>query len=335
MALHRLGGAVTGKVAALACCVGMAIGALTGCAGQSTKAVREPQTVVVATETAPSPIAAHAPAFVLHGTEERYNRIGRVQALGSGRDTTVGIDPDEPVVYADTRPFETERGTYTNLVYRVHFSDLPFSLIPFHLGAGKHVGVLVVLTMDTHQQVLLVTLAQTCGCYAVTIPTRSLPVDRYPDDWPAGPLRVYGERLPALLPSIGRDERLHVVIRGEVHRVMDLQVGLKSAATAEQVHPAALLPLAALKQLPLTDGGRTSWYYTEWPLAGHVKGAIKPWETLLLSLVSLDLFVGMDKEYGDTAESGNPFYTSLLPWNRTASDMNDFAAYLRFNGWKL
>ena len=90
-----------------------------------------------------------------------------------------------------------------------------------------------------------------------------------------------------------------------------------------------------MKQLPLDDGSVSSFYYSGWPLAGHVKGAIKPWESLLLSLVSLDLFIGMDTEYGETAVSGNPFYTSLKPWNRSASDMNDFAAYPRFNGWKL
>jgi len=43
----------------------------------------------------------------------------------------------------------------------------------------------------------------------------------------------------------------------------------------------------------------------------------------------------MDKEYGDTHESGNPFHTSLKPWNRHNSDMNDFSGYLRFNGWRL
>ena len=71
-----------------------------------------------------------------------------------------------------------------------------------------------------------------------------------------------------------------------------------------------MLELDALKKLPLEDGGLTSLYYSDWPLSGHVKGAIKPWESLLLSVVSLDFFVGMDKEYGDTQESGNPFYTS-------------------------
>jgi len=76
-------------------------------------------------------------------------------------------------------------------------------------------------------------------------------------------------------------------------------------------------------------------FYDTWPLRGHVKGAIKPWESLMLSLVSLDFYVGMDKEYGNTAESGNPFYTSLKPWNRQRSDMNNFAGFLQFHGWKL
>ena len=91
----------------------------------------------------------------------------------------------------------------------------------------------------------------------------------------------------------------------------------------------------ANKTLPLENGEVTSLYYDQWPLQGHVKGSIKPWESLLLSLVSLDFYVGMDKEYGDTAVSGNPFYTSLFPWNRRASDMNDFAGFLNFWGWRL
>ena len=31
----------------------------------------------------------------------------------------------------------------------------------------------------------------------------------------------------------------------------------------------------------------------------------------------------------------NPFYTSLKPWNREASDMWDFATFLKFWGWRL
>jgi len=255
--------------------------------------------------------------------------------LGTKENETLVVDPEHPVVYAEARPFATEKGSYTNLVYRIHFPELPFSLIPFHLGAGKHVGLLVILTLDARHQVLLVTTAQTCGCFAVSIPTQSLPTSSYPDDWPAKPLAVFGERLPARLPSIGENDILQVMIRPEVHRIMDLQVLPKQSLSTQTLHTAEVVGVETLKKLPLADGSLTSFYYSDWPLTGHVKGAIKPWESLLLSLVSLDFFVGMDKEYGDTRESGNPFYTSLKPWNRSASDMNDFAGYLRFNGWKL
>ena len=67
--------------------------------------------------------------------------------------------------------------------------------------------------------------------------------------------------------------------------------------------------LDTLKTLPLGDGTFTSFYYERWPLTGHVKGAIKPWESLLLSLVSLDFFVGMDKEYGGTTDQRPILFT--------------------------
>ena len=313
----------------------LALALLAGCAGRSTGLVPEQQTIVVQAEATAPLVLTRAPVFALRDVQERHNKIGRVLAAGTKGAEAISIDPEVPVIYADTRPFTTEKGVYTNLVYRIHFPELPFSLIPFHLGAGKHVGLLVILTLDARQQVLLVTTASTCGCYAVSIPTQSLPTSSYPDDWPTKPLAVYGERLPARLPSIGENDILQVQVRPDVQRIMDLQVLPRQSLVPGTVRTAEVVGLETLKKLPLADGSLTSFYYSDWPLTGHVKGAIKPWESLLLSLVSLDFFVGMDKEYGDTRESGNPFYTSLKPWNRSASDMNDFAGYLRFNGWKL
>ena len=308
---------------------------LTGCAGRSAFSPQEQQTIVVLPTKETLPIATLAPVFLLQGTQLTYNRIGRVVASGSSDQETITIDTQSPTIYTERRPFTTERGLYTNLIYRIHFSELPYSLIPFHLGAGKHVGLLVILTLDARQRVLLVTTANTCGCYALTIPTATLPPSSYPEAWPMTPIPLYGERLPARLPAIGTDDVLQAVIRADVHRIMDLQVVARASLVDKTGVPATMLPLDILDRLPLDDGGTTSLYYKSWPLSGHVKGAIKPWESLLLSLVSLDFFVGMDKEYGDTGKSGNPFYTSLKPWNRSASDLNDFPAYLRFNGWKL
>ena len=92
--------------------------------------------------------------------------------------------------------------------------------------------------------------------------------------------------------------------------------------------------MASLGEIPL-NGTKTSFYHDRGPLKGHVKGSVKPWETLLLSLVSQDLFVGTDKVYGDSEITENPFYTSLKPWNRNSSDMWNFADFLEFWGWRL
>ncbi len=131
------------------------------------------------------------------------------------------------------------------------------------------------------------------------------------------------------------EHALLVTVKPEAYRVLDLSLARRNKLPATERVTAVIEPLQSLKTLPLDQGEVTSLYYNAWPLRGHVKGAIKPWESLLLSLVSLDLFVGMDKEYGNTALTGNPFYTSLLPWNRQASDMNDFSQFLRFQGWNL
>ena len=277
---------------------------------------------------------AMAPTFYLTDTDKPHNRIGQVVATGSQAAHTITIAPDRPVFYVGAKRFSTPQGLYTNLIYRIHFLEQPYSLIPFNYGAGQHVGLLVILTLNAHDEVVLVTTAQTCGCYAVSIPTKTLPTDSYPRDWPTARLAVAGEDLPARLPSIGAHDLVQIVLRPEVHRVMDIQV-VPRASLAAGVVQASFADIASLKQLPLEDGTTTSFYYRDWPLTGHVKGAFKPWETVLLGLVSFDIFVGMDKEYGDTHESGNPFYTSLKLWNRQSSDMNDFAGYLRFNGWRL
>ncbi len=281
------------------------------------------------TERAPSP------SFLIHEWQKTYNRPGLVRAQRNGKETEIFIDPKTPVIYFDTRPFSTERTEYTNFIYRIHFSEIPFSLFPFHLATGKNVGILVIITVDRNRHPVLITTVNTCGCYVSITATNFLPRQAYPASWPAKEQPIYGEILPTRLTVNYPDSELRISIRPEVHRVMNIEILPPRAENKFHTETAELLPLKILHSLQLPDGKSTSMYYSNWPLRGHVKGAIKPWETLLLSLVSLDLYVGMDKEYGRTAETGNPFYTSLLPWNRKASDMNDFARFLRFYDWKL
>lgn len=151
-------------------------------------------------------------------------------------------------------------------------------------------------------------------------------------------LDVYGEQLPAIL-DYQKKERptLLVHLRPGVHRIMDLEI--VDVADLSQpgsffVIQAPLEPVSDLERIPL-DGETTSFYYDYGPQKGHVKRSMKFWETLLLSLISWDFFVGTDKVYGENDRYENPFYTSLKPWNREASDMSDFAGFLQFWGWKL
>ena len=308
---------------------------LSGCASYETNREAIVNLHLIAESPSSDLTTVFAPVFVLSDQQEPHNRIGRVVAEKIDDHARITIDPNRPVIYADRFSFSTQRGDYINLVYRVHFQKTPFSLVPFHLAAGNNVGLLVIVTLSEDHTPLLVTTVNTCGCYAKLIPTTALPDDAYPEDWSKERQHFYGELLPAGIPAYTPGDALLITVRPRVHRVMDVSVSRREALTAKDVIPAEIMPLQSLKKLALDHGEVTSLYYDEWPLQGHVKGSIKLWESLLLSLVSLDFYVGMDKEYGDTTLSGNPFYTSIFPWNRQASDMNDFAQFLRFWGWML
>lgn len=279
-----------------------------------------------------------APAFVAYDHAEAYNRIGR-PTVRQTRDGSqeITIDPEVPVVYFMKRSFTTEKATYTNLVYRIHFSKVPYSLIPFNLTAGKNVGILVLVTLDAANRPVLVTSVGTCGCYKAIVPTEYLPPDAFPEGWKAQPLDIYGEQLPPLLKFTGiASPRILIYLRPEVHRVMNLEVRNAADLSADpfRIIPTKIEPIERLERLPVDDG-TTSFYYSNGLLKGHVKGSIKPFEMLFMSLISMDLFVGSDKAYADTAETDNPFYTSLKPWRRKDSNMWDFARFLHYWGWRL
>ncbi len=312
---------------------------LSGCA-YSQKGVYDPiHTLYLSHGEEDSLIHRFVPVFLTYNYREPHNRIGRPSARFDARgNEEIYVDHDKPAIYYMTRKFATERGTYTNLIYRIHFSEIPFSLIPFHLSAGKNVGLMVVITLDASQRPLLVTTVGTCGCYAAIVPTSYLPSDALPLDWKHEPLEVYGEELPSLLDYEEiKHPKLLIYLRSDVHRVMHLETleeeKLRNPERFTLIQ-APLIPMASLEQIPI-DGEKTSFYHDRGPLKGHVKGSVKAWETLFLGLISLDFFVGTDKVYGDREITKNPFYTSLKPWNRNGSDMWDFAHFLEFWGWKL
>lgn len=316
----------------------VAAGLVSACASLGRSASPEPTTAFVA-EADGSRLARYAPVFLHQNDEQTFNRIGRAAARYDDRGKEqVYIDPSSPTLYVQERHFTGQRGEYTNLIYRVHFDRVPLSWVPFHVTAGRNMGLLVVVTLDGQGRPVLVTTVHTCGCYVAFVPTDALPADAYPQDWESPNQKVFGETLPSRirLSSDGSGAtKLGVLLRDGNHRVMDLQpLASEDISARYRVVQMAIEPIEALKALPL-NGTTTSFYHTSGPRRDYVKNIVKPFELLLLSWWVFDLNVGVDKEYGETLDVGRVFYTSLKPWRRKQSDMRAFADFLTYWGWKL
>lgn len=281
-----------------------------------------------------------SPVFLLENTDKPYNRIGTpTVALDESTKEPVVVDPDKSAVYVHKSRFETAKGIYTNLIYRIHFQKVPFGIIPFYLGAGKNVGLIVVVTLNSRQTPVLYTTVHTCGCYLAFIPTSFLPESSLPDNWNiAAPQKVYGEILPGILNfdnDLFRPAKAMIQIRDGTHRVKAVEP-FTIQDTKRLAHTyAEMQPLASLEALPAKGGQTLSFYEESGPRKGYVKGSHKPLERLLMSWWSFDWRVGEDKKLGKDKTDGIVFYTSLKPWAREKSDMRDFPAFLHYWGWKL
>ncbi len=310
---------------------------LAACAGLRPVAPATPPLAYTASGV-DDPAARYAPILV-PANDVSYNRIGTPAARldAQGREE-VYVDPGRPTLYVERRAFETTHGRYTNYLYRAHFERVPVSLLPFNLTAGPNGGLIVVVTVNARDEPVLVTTVHSCGCYIAFVPTTYLALDAYPAGWDVDAQTVFGEHLPGRLVYPPRfDARLRPVIflRDQTHRVMDIQLReTRELAAQFRLVNTPTAPMESLKRLPL-GAGTTSFYETDGPRKGYVKSTYKPFEALLMSWWALDPHVGIDKELGDPRETGTVFYTSLKPWNRVASDMWDFAEFLRFWGWRL
>lgn len=309
---------------------------LSGCATIPAPETRNSVAFIVADDG--SLAARHAPVVVPEYPSADYNRVGRPSADYDARGRErIFVDPGRPAVYFRQLDFATAQQRYTNLVYRVHFERVPVSLVPFHLTAGRNSGLLFIVTLDEAERPLLLTTVHTCGCYLAFVPTRHLPREHWPAGRDGDEQRVFGIRLPGVIDwPDANDHRLLIHTRHGTHRVQD--VGVTGSAMLahefEQVE-AELLPMEALKALPLGDDETTSLYHDSGLRKGYVRGATKPFELLFMSWWSLDLHVGVDKEYGDRDDTGTVFYTSLKPWARSASDLWRFEEFLDYWGWRL
>ncbi len=281
-----------------------------------------------------------APLFVIEEPGESYNLIGSPAArLDKKGGETVFVDPGSPAFFTEERTFQTKRGSYKNIAYRVHFEKIPFGLFPFYLGTGKNVGLFVIVTLNEREEPLLYTTVHTCGCYLAFIPTSHLPADAFPKGWDNNRQTVFGENLPGLLDYGKIDDgpqKTMLLLRSGSHRVKDVWLE-KEDEIKKNYHivQTQLISTEALEHLPLKEGGEASFFETSGGKEGYVKGAGKPWERLFMSWWAFDWRIGEDKKLGINKADGPLFYTSLKPWAREDSDMRDFAAFLEYWGWRL
>jgi hypothetical protein len=280
----------------------------------------------------------HSPVFLVEESEKDHNRIGTPVATISEEEEVVSVDPNRAAFYTSINQFKTAKDSYTNLFYRIHFRGVPFGFFPFYLGAGKNVGLIVVVTLNHLKEPVLYTMVQTCGCYLAFVPTSYLQKEKWKKDWHKGRQNVYTEDLPAYLDyssEVKDDQVLVVHLRSATHRVKNVWLAAAGELKGiKNVRP-ELQPFEALERISLSNGETTSFYETTGGRKDYVKGSQKIWERLLISWWSLDWHVGEDKKLGRDLSDGLVFYTSLKPWARGESDLRDFAGFLRYWGWNL
>ena len=280
----------------------------------------------------PSLAARYAPIFLIEGNERSYNRIGTpsVKTDNSG-EQQVYIDTERTTFYTLSQKFTTEKGTYTNLIYRIHFSKTPLP----HITAGKNIGLLIYITLNEDHEPLLITTLHTCGCYLGFIATSDLDEQARTQQWQPAQQIVYGVTLPSVIPGRDADERLVIKIRRATHRVLDVRYATPDLLQNFKRTVAKLAPMSDLHNLASNSGATISFFETAGIRKGYVKGSRKRLEMLFMSWWAMDLFIGEDKALGPPDETGNVFYTSLKFWARNKSNIWYFPEFLKYWGWKL
>lgn len=289
-------------------------------------------------ESGKSRLETLTPSFFIQEPSKSYNPIGTPRArLHPDGTEEVYVDGSRGAVYAAIQNFQVTGTVYQNLIYRIHFERVPFRPGDYHLTAGKNVGLLVVLTANDKDEIVLITTVHTCGCYLAFIATDKLKKSAFPRDWPEKRQTVFGKTLPAILKGSSMDDgrRLVFLLEKGSHRVID--VSLQPVAELEAYHNQQTIDIFPMERLwHLThEGGEVAFFEKEGIRKGLVRNSSKPLERLLMSWWAFDWYVGEDKALGDRRETETVFYTSLKFWRRAESDMGDFPGFLQYWGWNL
>lgn len=283
-------------------------------------------------------IEAFIPVFLVRDADKTYNRIGMPQVrIDPNGGLNVRVDPSQSALFVGRQDFSTTKGQYHNLIFRVHFEKVPFNFSEWHLGTGNNTGLIVVVTLNSVNEAVLVTTVHTCGCYLAFIPTDTLPAESRPANWPKQNQGVYGKMLPTEIgtPKDGESSRILIVLAGGNHRVSDVKlVDLENVLAQYSLNEMKIMSMETLWALPFADQ-RISFFEQNGRRKGYVKNNAKPLERLLMSWWTFDWYIGEDKAYGNSEETGAMFYTSLKFWRRKESDMWLFGDFLKYWGWRL
>ena len=275
-----------------------------------------------------APKGKFSPVVIANGTQKSLNKLGTVRACGHTADSTVSVDPTRPAMYHEVAEFATERGSYRNHIYRLHFEKVPVG----HLAMGKNVGLFVIVTENETNAPVLITTVHTCGCYAAIVPTSYLPAECLPAEWCPAEQDVYGEQLTGLLEMSGLDLhrwRPEIELKADSHRVQSI------TNTQSGWDTTRLLPMNDLLYLPVEDG-TVSMFHGEddGDRQGYVRGSLKPGGQALMGWWT-EPYIGRDKALGDEVATGTRFYTSVNPFKRDASNLWHFGRWLENRGWRL
>jgi len=287
-------------------------------------------------DTKPGLLAKYAPILRIENSDRQFNKVGTVTARrDKNNKELIEIDTRRATLYGEQTSFEGQHGHYTNLIYRFHFSHVPFRAWPFSLTYGRNVGLFVIITLNQDEQPVLISTVHSCGCYLAFIPTDQLIESALPKGWSNSSQAVFGEKLPGLITLHNKNSRFIIDLRSESHRIHNVSVSPPMNSSSDiEIMPMRLAAIEELRSLPIGEQ-TTSLFSQQGSRKGYVKGSHKPFEALLMSWWAFDRRIGVDKDYGDPEKTGTIFYTSLKPWKRKASNMWPFTDFLEFWGWSL
>lgn len=278
----------------------------------------------------------HPPAFYVQAGDQPYNKIGTPQVSEQNGFPLVLVNSATPTMYVEQSNFTTQRGTYTNHIYRIHFPRVPFDWCNLHITAGNNPGLFIIYTLDQADRLVLITTVHTCGCYLAFFPTDNLAKELFPPNFPQKTQSVHGHTLPATLPSqlSTADQPYYLTLESETHRISYISQTIPNAPNHILAPSMAIQPMEDLYHLPYKNRS-ISFFEDSGRREGYVKNNSKILERLLISWWTFDWHVGEDKAYGKSDSSTTPFYTSLKFWQRRNSDMKNFPQFLAYWGWRL